>query len=232
LENVAFDSETRRLDLDDSVLTENTRAAYPNAHIANALRSGRGGHPKNIIMLMNDAFGVLPPIAKLTHEQAVYHFLSGFSTDIGDQSGPEVTFSACFGAPLMALQPTVYANMLGERIKRHDVNCWLVNTGWTGGKVGTGKRLEISITRTLMNAAIEGKMDTVDMEMEPVFNIQIPKSCEGVPSEILNPRNAWQDQARYDETLRMLAERFNENFKTFESEVSNEVIQAGPKTGV
>lgn len=229
LENVAFDSETRRLDLNDAVLAETTRAAYPNSHIQNAVRSGTGGHPKNIVMLMNDAFGVLPPIAKLTHDQAIYHFLSGYSTEIGDNTEPEATFSACFGAPLMALRPTVYAKMLGERIKRHDVNCWLVNTGWSGGKIGGGQRLGISITRTLINTAIEGKMDAADMEQEQFFGIQLPKACEGISSDILNPQSAWQDRTMYNETANMLVAKFNENFQKFENDVDDEVKQAGPR---
>lgn len=229
LENVAFDSENRRLNLDDDVLTENTRATYPNTHVKNALRTGMGRHPKNIIMLMNDAFGVMPPIARLTHEQAVYHFLSGFSTELGGQAEPITTFSACFGAPLMALRPTVYAKMLGERIKRHNVNCWLVNTGWNGGGIGRGERMEISLTRTMINAAIEGKLDTVDMEQEPFFGLQIPKSYEGILSETLNPRSAWQDRMGYDETAHMLAAKFDENFEKFGDSIAEEIKQAGPR---
>ena len=236
LENVAIDVETRRIDLDDATLTENTRAAYPISHIENAVRSGVGGHPQNIIMLTADAFGIMPPIAKLTPNQAMYHFLSGYTakvagTEIGMSGDPQATFSACFGAPFMSLRPTVYAKMLGERIERHLVNCWLVNTGWIGGPFGIGERIKIPLTRAMINAALQGKLSKIPTEQDPIFGLQIPKSCEGVPSEILNPRNTWADANAYDEKAREVAARFRENFEKFTGNASQGVRDAGPRMG-
>ncbi len=233
LENVQIDAQTRRIDLDDDTFTENTRAAYPITHINNIIEKGKGGHPENIVMLTADAFGVLPPISKLTIEQAMYHFISGYTAKVaGTEKGvtePKATFSTCFGAPFMVWHPTVYAKLLGEKIKEHKVNCWLVNTGWTGGPYGIGSRMKIQYTRAMLNAALDGKLDNVEYETDPVFNLQIPKRCEGVPSEVLNPKKTWKDKAEYDKMAKKLAAMFNENFKEFEKGTEKEIIAAGPR---
>ena len=232
LENVAFDSATGRLDLDDSSLTENTRAAYPISHISNATRDGLGGHPTHIIMLTADAFGVLPPIAKLTPAQAMYYFLSGYTAKVaGTEKGvtePQATFSTCFGAPFMALSPTVYANLLGAKIARQKVDVWLVNTGWSGGPYGVGQRMKISYTRAMINAALNGELRYIPTTRDPNFGIAVPTSCPNVPAEVLNPRNTWADKAAYDTQARALASMFIDNFKAFAGEVSSEVNLAGP----
>ena len=232
LENVGFDSETARLDLDDSSLTENTRAAYPISHIANAKRDGVGGHPGNIIMLTCDAFGVLPPIARLTPAQAMYHFLSGYTAKVaGTERGvtePTATFSTCFGAPFMALSPTVYADLLGEKITRHRVNVWLVNTGWSGGPYGVGERMKIAHTRALINAALSDALAGVPTIRDPHFGIAVPTACPGVPAEVLWPRNTWTDSAAYDTQARTLAGMFAENFSAYSDHVGAEVRAAGP----
>ncbi len=232
LENVAFDSATGRLNLDDGSLTENTRAAYPISHIPNATRDGLGGHPAHIIMLTADAFGVLPPIAKLTPAQAMYYFLSGYTAKVaGTEKGvtePQATFSTCFGAPFMALSPAVYANLLGAKIARHKVDVWLVNTGWTGGPYGVGKRMKIAHTRALIHAALDGKLRDVPTTQDPNFGIAIPTSCPGVPADVLNPRNTWADKTAYDRQAQALAGMFIENFKAFAADVASEVNQAGP----
>lgn len=234
LENVAMDSATGHIDLNDDSLTENTRAAYPISHIPNATRSGMGNQPENIIMLTADAFGVLPPISKLTPEQAMYHFLSGYTAKVaGTERGvtePQATFSTCFGAPFMALSPTVYANLLGEKIASNKVNVWLVNTGWTGGPYGVGKRMSIAHTRAMVHAALTGGLDKVQMEPDPIFGVAVPTSCPGVPAEVLNPRTTWSDKQAYDAQAKKLASMFAENFKTFAAQVSAEVRAAGPKT--
>ncbi|TKJ41054.1 phosphoenolpyruvate carboxykinase (ATP) [candidate division LCP-89 bacterium B3_LCP] len=234
LENVGFDSITRRLDLDDDSLTENTRAAYPIPHIPNALREKRCDHPKNLIMLTSDAFGVLPPIAKLTPEQAMYHFISGYTAKLaGTEIGitePTTTFSACFGEPFMVLHPFKYAELLRDKINKHNVDCWLVNTGWTGGPYGVGKRMHLPHTRTLVNAALDGSLREVEYDEDPIFRVQVPRSAPGVPSEILNPRNTWEDKEAYDQKAIELAGKFKENFTNYESEVSQEVRDAGPTT--
>jgi phosphoenolpyruvate carboxykinase (ATP) len=233
LENVSFDNRSGRLSLDDDSLTENTRAAYPISHIPNARRDGLGGNPTNIIMLTADAFGVLPPIAKLTPTQAMYHFLSGYTAKVaGTEKGvtePQATFSTCFGAPFMVLSPTVYANLLKEKISQHKVNVWLVNTGWSGGPYGVGQRMKIGHTRAMVNAALNGQLTNVPAVMDPVFKVSVPLSCPGVPSEALNPRNTWADKTAYDQQARKLAKMFIENFTTFEGQVSAEVVQAGPR---
>ncbi|HSO72112.1 MAG TPA: phosphoenolpyruvate carboxykinase [Thermodesulfobacteriota bacterium] len=233
LENVGFDSRTGRLDLNDDSLTENTRAAYPISHIPNATREGLGGHPKNIIMLTCDAFGVLPPVSKLTPAQAIYHFLSGYTAKVaGTEKGvtePSATFSTCFGAPFMALPPTVYANLLGEKIAKHGVDVWLVNTGWSGGPYGVGQRLAIGHTRTLVHAALDGSLSQTPMTTEPLFGLAVPTGCPGVPAEILTPRNTWSDKAAYDAQAKKLAGMFAENFKIFADQVSAEVSNAGPQ---
>jgi phosphoenolpyruvate carboxykinase (ATP) len=233
LENVSIDVETRRLDLDDDSLTENTRAAYPITHIPNSLRSGLGPHPSNIFMLAADAFGVLPPIAKLTPEQAMYHFLSGYTAKVaGTERGitePRATFSTCFGAPFLALHPTVYSDLLGEKIKKHNVDCWLVNTGWTGGPYGKGHRMEIKYTRAMLRAALQGELAHVGYEREPLFGLSIPTSCPGVPAEVLKPRDTWEEPKEYDRKGQELAQLFRDNFASFASHVPEEVLQAGPR---
>jgi phosphoenolpyruvate carboxykinase (ATP) len=232
LENVGFDSETARVDLDDSALTENTRAAYPISHIPNAKRDGVGGHPSNIIMLTCDAFGVLPPIARLTPAQAMYHFLSGYTAKVsGTERGvtePSATFSTCFGAPFMALAPTVYADLLREKITRHQVNVWLVNTGWSGGPYGLGERMKIAHTRALVNAALSGALEQVPTVPDPTFGIAVPTACPDVPGEVLWPRNTWADPAAYDRQAHTLAGMFAENFTAYADRVDAEVRVAAP----
>ena len=232
LENVGFDSRTGHLNLNDASLTENTRAAYPISHIPNAKLDGIGGHPKNIIMLTADAFGVLPPISKLTPEQAMYHFLSGYTARVaGTEKGvtePQATFSACFGAPFLALRPVVYAHLLGDKIAEHKVNVWLVNTGWTGGAYGIGHRMPISDTRALIRAAQDGSLAEIPTEVEPYFRLRIPTYCPGVSAEVLNPINTWADKAAYEEQAVKVGRMFADNFTTFADTVSENVRTAGP----
>ena len=233
LENVAIDTGTRRIDLDDDTLTENTRAAYPITHIPNCILSGLAGHPSNIIFLTADAFGVMPPIAKLTPQQAMYHFLSGYTAKVaGTEKGvvePQATFSTCFGAPFMALHPTVYAKLLGEKIEKHQVQCWLINTGWTGGPYGVGHRMQIAYTRAMVNAALNGDLENASFEPDPIFGVHVPAACCDVPDEILWPRNTWHDTAAYDQQARELARMFIENFRPFEKDVPEDVLAAGPR---
>jgi phosphoenolpyruvate carboxykinase (ATP) len=233
LENVTVRPDTRTLDLDDASVTENTRGAYPIEFIDNAVPSGQGGHPQNIVMLTADAFGVLPPIARLSPEAAMYHFLSGYTAKVaGTEKGvkdPSATFSTCFGAPFLPLNPNVYARMLGERIAKHKARVWLVNTGWTGGAFGTGKRMSIAHTRAMITAALSGQLDKVQYQRHPVFNLEMPVTCPGVPDQVLDPRSTWSDKAAYDEQAKKLATMFIENFKTFEGDVDRAVIAAGPK---
>jgi len=233
LENVGIDAITRRLDLNDADLTENTRAAYPLSHVPNALRESMAGHPKNIIMLTADAFGVLPPISKLTPQQAMYHFVSGYTAKVaGTEAGikePQATFSACFGAPFMVLHPSRYAELLSQKIKVHKVDCWLVNTGWSGGPYGVGERMKIKYTRALLNATLDGSLSKGRFEEDPVFGVQVPTACKGVPAEILKPRNTWADKEAYDKKARELARLFGENFRQFEDQTPPEVCSAGPR---
>ena len=233
LENVKMDTTTRVLDLDDDTLTENTRGAYPLEFIDNWVPSGQGGHPRNIVMLTADAFGVLPPIARLSPAGAMYHFLSGYTAKVaGTEKGvtePRATFSTCFGAPFMVLHPMVYARFLGERIARHNVNVWLVNTGWTGGPYGTGSRMKIGQTRAMIRAALAGQLDKVAYETDAVFNLSVPVSCPGVPTEVFKPRNTWKDPVAYDEQARKLAAMFADNFRSFEADASADVTGAGPR---
>ena len=232
LENVVINSRTRYTDLDDGSLTENTRAGYPLSHVGNIVPSGMAGHPKNIIMLTCDAFGVMPPIAKLTPVQAMYHFLSGYTAKVaGTEKGvtePQTTFSTCFGAPFMPMAPSVYANLFGEKIAKHNVACWLVNTGWSGGPYGIGSRMQITHTRAMIRAALSGMLATVPTEPDPVFGLHIPASCPDVPAEVLNPRNTWKDKSAYDAKAKDLAQRFKKNFEQFASDVNPEVGNAGP----
>ncbi len=234
LENVVMDHDTRRLNLDDASLTENTRASYPITHINNAVLSGMGGHPNNVIMLTCDAYGVMPPVSKLTPEQAMYHFISGYTAKVaGTEKGmsrePTAIFSTCFGAPFMSLHPSVYADMLGERISKHGVSCWLVNTGWTGGPYGVGHRVEIKYTRAMIKAILEGQLDKVKTQEDPVFGLHIPLKVKSVPDEILQPRNTWKNPEAYDEKAQELANQFIENFKEYEDNVDKKILDASPR---
>ena len=233
LENVVIDEQTRELNLDDDRYTENTRAAYPISFIDNAVPSGQGGHPRNVVMLTADAFGVLPPLSRLTPDAAMYHFLSGYTAKVaGTEKGvtePKATFSTCFGAPFLPLEPSRYAKMLGEKIARHQARVWLVNTGWTGGAFGVGTRMKIAHTRAMIAAALSGALDGAAYEKDPIFNLDIPTSCPGVPADVLKPRNTWASGTAYDEQAITLARMFVENFKTFEQGVTPAVIAAGPK---
>jgi phosphoenolpyruvate carboxykinase (ATP) len=234
LENVVYDENTRELDLNDDSVTVNTRAAYSLDCIENAVPEKCGGHPKNIIMLTCDAYGVMPPIAKLTPAQALYHFISGYTakvsgTELGMKKEIESTFSTCFGAPFMVHHPSVYAELLRENIKKHKATCWLVNTGWTGGPFGVGSRISIAYTRALLNSALEGKLDNVECYKDPVFGFEVPTKCEGVPSELLKPENTWKDKQEYMETYKCLAELFVKNFEKFKDGCNEDVILAGPK---
>jgi phosphoenolpyruvate carboxykinase (ATP) len=232
LENVAMDPLTRRLDLNDSTLTENTRAAYPISHIPNADRRGRCSHPKTIIMLTADAFGVLPPVSRLTTAQAMFHFLSGYTAKVaGTEKGvtePQATFSTCFGAPFMVLEPTTYARMLREKIVRHDVSVWLINTGWINGPYGVGSRISIRYTRAIVRSVIGGALEDVEKKPDPIFGLLVPVRCPGIPDEILQPRNQWRDKREYDLKARELAKRFVSNFEEFLSEVPEDVRDARP----
>jgi phosphoenolpyruvate carboxykinase (ATP) len=233
LENVKMDAAGRRLDLDDDSLTENTRGAYPLEFIHNSVPTGQAGHPRNIIMLTADAFGVLPPLARLSPAGAMYHFLSGYTAKVaGTEKGvtePKATFSTCFGAPFMVLHPTVYAEFLGKRIARHDAKVWLVNTGWTGGAYGTGARMKIGHTRAMIRAALSGELDHAAFEADPIFNLDVPQAVPGVPPEVLRPRDTWKNPADYDEQAKKLARMFAENFKSFEADASHDVKAAGPR---
>jgi phosphoenolpyruvate carboxykinase (ATP) len=233
LENVTCDPVTRALDLNDDRVTENTRGAYPLEFISNAVAARRGGHPATVVMLTADAFGVLPPIARLTPAAAMYHFLSGYTAKVaGTERGvtePKATFSTCFGAPFMVWDPNVYAKLLGARIATHQARVWLVNTGWTGGPFGVGSRMKIAHTRAMINAALAGALDGVAYTTDPIFNLSVPSSCPGVPAEVLNPRTTWADKAAYDAQARKLATMFVENFKTFAATASADVKDAGPR---
>ncbi len=233
LENVMMDMETRALDLNSAHYAENTRAAYPIDYIPNASETGRGGHPKNVIMLTADAFGVLPPIAKLTPSQAMYHFLSGFTAKVaGTEKGlgkePQPTFSTCFGAPFMPRHPSEYGNLLRDLIAEHKADCWLVNTGWTGGAFGTGSRMPIKATRALLAAALDGSLANVEMRIDPHFKFRVPIAVPGVDAKIMNPRDTWADKAAYDAQAKKLVSMFRENFKKFEQHVGKDVLEAAP----
>ena len=233
LENVVMDPDTRLLDLDDDTLAENSRGAYPLSYIPNASETGVAEHPNNIIMLTCDAFGVMPPIAKLTPEQAMYHFLSGYTAKVaGTEKGlgnePQATFSTCFGAPFMPRHPSVYGNLLKDKIAKHNVDCWIVNTGWTGGEFGVGERMPIKVTRALLAAALDGSLSNADMVVDPNFGFLVPTSCAGVPDGILNPRSTWADGEAYDAKAQGLVHQFIENFAKFESYVDEGVRAAAP----
>lgn len=232
MENVVLDDETRVPDFDDASRTENTRVAYPLDFIPNASASGRAGVPKNIVMLTCDAFGVMPPIAKLTPAQAMYHFLSGYTAKVaGTEKGvtePQATFSTCFGAPFMPRHPSVYGNLLRELIARHDVDCWLVNTGWTGGKHGVGRRMPIRVTRRLLTAALDGSLNRADFRTDPYFGFSVPTSVPGVEPHILYPVKTWQSKADFAETAKRLVGMFRDNFEKFEAHVDADVRAAAP----
>ncbi len=232
LENVILDDRTREIDLDDDRLTENTRGAYPLSAIPNSSATGRAGNPGNIIFLTADAFGVLPPVARLTPSQAMYHFLSGYTAKVaGTEKGvtePSATFSTCFGAPFMPRHPSEYGNLLRQLIARHNVTCWLVNTGWSGGKYGTGARMPIEATRTLLNAALDGTLNDVEMRTDPCFGFEVPVTVPGVDAAILDPRKTWADPAAYDIQARSLVDMFVENFAKFEAHVGDDVLAAAP----
>ncbi|MFA8342515.1 MAG: phosphoenolpyruvate carboxykinase (ATP) [Rhodothermaceae bacterium] len=235
LENVVYDPATRFIDLDDDTLTENTRASYPISFIPNVIEKGYAdAHPKNIIFLTCDASGVLPPIAKLDPAQAQYHFISGYTskiagTEIGLGIEPQITFSACFGAPFMVRHPFEYAKMLKKRMMEHKSNVWLVNTGWVGGRFGVGKRISIRHTRNLLNAALEGKLDNIEYRKDDLFGFEVPLSCPNVPEDVLDPSASWGNKEEYWQKYDALAARFIENFKLFEKGCSEEVVAAGPK---
>lgn len=231
VENVEFFPNSRKVDFYDGTLTENTRAAYPIEYILNAQLNGRGGIPKTVIFLTADAFGVLPPIAKLNTLQAMYHLLSGYTSKLaGTERGvtePQATFSTCFGEPFLPLDPMVYAKMLAEKIEKYNVNVYLLNTGWVGGPYGIGNRIKLSYTRTLVTAALNGDLENVEFEQHPVFKVFMPKSCPGIDAEILNPMNLWFDKDAYMKQAKMLGQKFIDNFARFES-APNFVVQAGP----
>jgi phosphoenolpyruvate carboxykinase (ATP) len=234
LENVVFDKTTRVIDLDDDYYTENTRASYPLDFIQNALPEKKSGHPKNIVLLTCDASGVMPPIAKLSPDQALYHFISGYTakvggTEIGLGEEPEITFSACFGGPFMVHHPAFYADLLKRKIIRHNANCWLLNTGWVGGPYGVGKRISISYTRALLNAALNGELLNVDYKVDPVFGFEVPLSCPQVPDNVLDPCSSWSSEEAYMKRYRSLASRFIDNFKRYAQETAPEVRASGPK---
>jgi phosphoenolpyruvate carboxykinase (ATP) len=235
LENVILDTTTSQPDYNDGRLTENTRSCYPLDFISNASQSGTAGQPKNIVMLCADAFGVMPPIAKLTPSQAMYHFLSGYTAKVaGTEKGmvgneATATFSTCFGAPFVPRHPSVYGNMLRDLIAQHNVDCWMVNTGWTGGKFGVGSRMPIKATRALLDAALSGKLKTQPMRKDALFGFEVPLALDGVDPKILNPRDTWSDKAAYDAQAKALVEMFVKNFAKFEAYVDANVKSAGPK---
>ncbi|MBV1695273.1 MAG: phosphoenolpyruvate carboxykinase (ATP), partial [Hyphomicrobiales bacterium] len=234
LENVIIDPVSHKPDYDDGKLTENTRSCYPLEYISNASLTGTAGHPRNIVMLCADAFGVMPPIAKLTPSQAMYHFLSGYTAKVaGTEKGMKgneasATFSTCFGAPFMPRHPSVYGNLLRDHIAKHKVDCWLVNTGWTGGKFGVGTRMPIKATRALLDAALSGKLKGQAMRTDATFGFEVPLALDGVDSKILNPRETWADKAAYDAQAKALVKMFNDNFAKFEAHVDADVKAAAP----
>jgi phosphoenolpyruvate carboxykinase (ATP) len=232
LENVVLASGSNEPDYDDDSITENTRAAYPVDYIENAQIPGIGGHPNHVVFLTADAFGVLPPISRLTPEQAMYHFFSGYTAKVaGTEAGlgkePQATFSTCFASPFLPLAPKVYAGMLGERLRQHNASCWLVNTGWQGGKYGIGKRMDLPYTRAMVRAIVDSCLDDAEFEVEPAFGLSIPKAVPNVPPELLHPRNAWADKAGYDHAAAELASRFTRNFEQFDAPA--EIRAAGPR---
>ncbi len=233
VENTNFFPGTNKINFDDGSITENTRVSYPLHYISNAIEPSIGGLPKNIFFLTCDAFGVLPPVSKLSPAQAMYQFISGYTAKVaGTEAGvtePKSTFSACFGAPFLPLHPGKYAQMLGKKMQEHKVNVWMINTGWTGGPYGIGNRMKLKYTRAMITAALEGKLNTVQFENDPVFGMAVPKECPDVPAEILNPRNTWTDKKAYDDKAKYLAGLFIKNFEKYKDGVSAEVLAAEPK---
>jgi phosphoenolpyruvate carboxykinase (ATP) len=233
LENVVLDPRTHEIDYDDDSITENTRASYPIHYVPNAVIPGRAGHPKQVVFLTADAFGVLPPIARLTPEQAMYHFLSGYTAKVaGTERGitePVATFSACFGSPFLPRSPVVYATMLGERLREHQAGVWLVNTGWTGGPYGVGRRMDLSHTRAMVRAALAGRLNDADCTTDPVFGLAFPNEIHDVPTEVLTPRSTWEDTQAFDAQATKLAQMFKDNFRQFEAAVNDDVRAAGPR---
>ncbi|MBR3750641.1 MAG: phosphoenolpyruvate carboxykinase (ATP) [Clostridia bacterium] len=232
VENVVMDDTTREFDFADNSLTENTRVGYPVDFIPNAAIPGIGTVPNAVVFLTADAFGVLPPVAKLDKNMAMFHFVSGYTSKLaGTERGitePQTTFSTCFGAPFLPLDPSVYAKMLGEKIDASGASVYLINTGWSGGPYGVGKRMSLKYTRAMVTAALNGELDKVGYELDPIFNVFVPVSCPGVPSEILNPRNTWENKDEYDVAAKKLAVRFNDNFKKY-THMPQEIVDAGPK---
>ncbi len=232
LENIGFQGNSNIVDFSNTEITENTRVSYPIEHISNIAVPSVGKNPKNIFFLTADAFGVLPPISKLSKGQAMYHFISGYTAKVaGTEAGidePQTTFSACFGAPFMPLHPTKYAEMLGEKMKNTNVNVWLVNTGWSGGEYGQGKRIKLSYTRSMISAALNGELEKVEFTKHSIFGIRMPESCSGVPSEILSPRNTWTDEDRYDKKANELAKAFIKNFEKFANHANTEILESAP----
>jgi phosphoenolpyruvate carboxykinase (ATP) len=233
VENVTFFEGTNKIDFSSKAITENTRVSYPLSFISNALEPSIGKTPKNIFFLTADAYGILPPVSKLTPGQAMYQFISGYTAKVaGTEAGvtePKSTFSACFGAPFLPLHPGFYAEMLGKKMKEHEVNVWMINTGWSGGPYGIGHRMKLPYTRAMITAALEGKLDQVEFEAHPVFGMLMPTSCPDVPAEILNPRNTWADKDSYDSKAKALGAEFINNFKKYASGVSEEILAAAPK---
>lgn len=233
VENVMFHDGTNKINFEDGSITENTRVSYPLHYISNAQEPSIGNIPKNIFFLTCDAYGVLPPISKLTKGQAMYQFISGYTAKVaGTEAGvtePKPTFSACFGAPFLPLHPGKYAEMLGKKMEQHKVNVWLINTGWTGGAYGEGHRMKLSFTRAMITAALEGKLDKVETAIDPIFGVAVPKEVPGVPSDILSPRNTWADKNAYDEKAKFLAGLFLKNFEKYASGVTPEILAAAPK---
>jgi phosphoenolpyruvate carboxykinase (ATP) len=233
LENVVLEPGTRKVEFADQSITENTRASYPLHYIRNHVPSGRGNHPQHVVFLTADAFGVLPPVAKLTPEQAMYYFLSGYTAKLaGTERGvtePQATFSACFGAVFLVWHPTKYAEMLGELLKKHKSQVWLVNTGWSGGPYGVGSRMKLPYTRAMVRAALSGELEKEDTVTDPIFGLHMPVHVEGVPNAVLNPRNTWKDSAAYDAQAKKLAGMFQENIKKFGAAVSDAILKAGPR---
>jgi phosphoenolpyruvate carboxykinase (ATP) len=233
LENVVINEESRIPEWEDATHTENTRCAYPLAHIPNVVKSGVAGHPENIVLLSADAFGVLPPISRLTKEQAMYYFVSGYTAKLaGTERGvvdPEATFSPCFGAPFLPLPPSYYADVLAEKIDQFDPALWMINTGWTSGPHGVGYRIRIPHTRAMLNSALAGDLDDVEFVVDPIFGLEVPTEVPGVPTELLLPRGTWKDPAAYDRQARKLAGMFQANFRQYSEGVSQAVIEAGPR---
>jgi phosphoenolpyruvate carboxykinase (ATP) len=233
LENVVLDPLTRRVKFEDQSITENTRASYPLHYIPNYVKSGRGGHPKNVVFLTADAFGVLPPVSKLTRDQAMYYFLSGYTAKVaGTERGvkePQATFSSCFGAVFLVWHPTKYAEMLGKLVEEHGSDVWLVNTGWTGGAYGVGSRMKLAHTRAMVHTLLRGDLHSVPLNTDPIFGLQVPTHIAGIPDEVLEPRHTWKDKSAYDAQAKKLARMFRENFAKFEKFVPASVVESGPR---